>query len=458
MLSAKQDSIKNRQIAIILVLISIFSQAGFALPAKNVILMIADGAGFNTFACADYYQYGRLGEQPYDSFPVKLACTTFMINENDPQQYYDPNDCWADFNWAKGTAGYKNYTDSAAAATALNTGIKTLNGRLNVDKDGNYLITIAQIADSLGKTIGTVSTVQFSHATPAAVWSHNISRGNYEQIANEMIYNTGLDVIMGAGHPAYDNNGKLLPKNKWKTKFIGGLDTYNQLLNATTGQGWTFLDSKSDFKDLANNPLPAYDRLIAIAQAHETLQQKRSAKDPDILNQNVPDLATMAAAAIKVLAKDPDGFYLMIEAGAVDWANHGKNLARAIEEQIDFNHAVEAVIEWVKHNSTFEETLLIVTADHQTGQLWGPNAGPGTNTPFDLPKNNGKGNLPDAKYFSGGHTNVLVPLYAIGNGSDKFKKLIDGTDLKAAKAWNFSGKYVDNTDVFTVIKAAITKK
>ena len=70
-------------------------------------------------------------------------------------------------------------------------------------------------------------------------------------------------------------------------------------------------------------------------------------------------------------------------------------------------------------NSSWDETLLIVTSDHETGQIWGPNAGPKSKTPFDMPKNNGAGELPSAKYFHNGHTNVLVPLYSIGAGSEK---------------------------------------
>ena len=87
----------------------------------------------------------------------------------------------------------------------------------------------------------------------------------------------------------------------------------------------------------------------------------------------------------------------------------------------------------------------------------GENAGEKSATPFDLPKNRGKGVLPAAKHFSSGHTNVLVPLYARGPGSEMFGGLVDGKDEKAAEAWGFSGEYVDNTEVFVVMKAAIAE-
>jgi alkaline phosphatase len=419
-----------------------------AASAKNVILMISDGAGFNTFDCASYYQHGQRGKQVYDEFPIRLGCTTYSTNNRGG---YEPDKFWSEFKYAR-----KRPTDSAATATALYTGAKTKNGRLCTDRDGKKLTTIAEIADSAGKSTGTVSSVMFSHATPGAVWAHNDSREEYEQIAREMICDSSLDVIMGCGHPRYDNNGKLLPMDDWETEYCGGKTLFNEIITASTKRGWTFIESRYDFEAIASNPRPLFDRVIGIAQCRETLQYNRDGKSPGNLNKNIPTLATMTRAAINVLAKDEDGFFLMIEGGAVDWASHDNNLARMIEEQIDFNTAVEAVVEWVHIESSWDETLLIITADHETGQLWGPKAGPRSQTPFNLPQNNGASTLPGARYFSGEHTNALVPLYVIGPGAELFQSLVDGKDTMAAAAWGFSGRYVDNTDVFKVMKEANT--
>jgi alkaline phosphatase len=418
-----------------------------AARARNVILMISDGAGFNAFDCAGYYQHGKLGEQVYDKFPVKLGCTTYSAENAGG---YEPDKFWSDFKYAR-----KKPTDSAAAATALYTGVKTENGRLCTDSEGRKLVTIAEIADSAGKSTGTISSVMFSHATPAAVWAHNDSRDEYEQIAREMISGSGLDVIMGCGHPRYDDNGKLLPMDDWETEYCGGDDMFADILTASTKRGWTFIESKHDFLALAENSAPVFDRVIGVAQCRQTLQYNRDGEDMGDLNRNVPSLANMAGAAINVLAGDEEGFFLMIEGGAVDWAGHDNNLARIIEEQIDFNNAVEAAVKWVRTESSWDETLLIITADHETGQLWGPNAGPKSQAPFSLPQNKGAGQLPGAKFFSGDHTNALVPIYAIGPGAELFESLAKGKDTTAAKAWGFSGRYVDNTDVFKVMKEAI---
>ncbi|NCC94908.1 MAG: alkaline phosphatase, partial [Opitutae bacterium] len=116
-----------------------------------MILMISDGAGFNAFQAAGYFEHGELGKQPYDGFPVHLACTTYMLNFVDAEgrpipaprdgsvpegavaawpQLYDPLAMWSDFNYPMGANDYMAFTDSAAAATALYTGRKTTSGRL----------------------------------------------------------------------------------------------------------------------------------------------------------------------------------------------------------------------------------------------------------------------------------------------------------------------------------------
>jgi alkaline phosphatase len=253
---------------------------------------------------------------------------------------------------------------------------------------------------------------------------------------------------MGAGNPDYDNNGQPASKT---AQYVGGEATWNQLRDGTTGQGWSLAESKSDFETYAVDAATCPPRLIGVAQIHATLQERRSSGYP--LNTNVPNLATMAKAAINVLAQDPDGFFLMIEGGAVDWANHDNKLDRMLEEMTDFNLAAEAVVSWIETFSSWSETLLIVTADHECGCLWGPGAGAAT---FPGIVNNGAGTLPGAVYYSGSHTNQLVPLYARGAGSDLFAAYVDGIDAAAALQWGFSGQYIDNTDIFSVMYAAAT--
>jgi alkaline phosphatase len=198
--------------------------------------MVTDGAGYNAFNITSYYEYGKLGNQPYDEFPVQLSCTTDALKRNGERMGYDPKQYWSDFDY-----GLEYYTDSAAAVTALCTGEKTLPGRIATDKDDNPLETIAEIADKQSKNTGVVTTVYFSHATPAGVYAHNISRNNLEEISKEMILESGLDVIMGCGHPWYNNDGQKLPM--YKEGIFPGRKVFAKL---DSGQlGWKFLDKKA---------------------------------------------------------------------------------------------------------------------------------------------------------------------------------------------------------------------
>lgn len=471
-----------------------------AEQAKHVILMIADGAGFNAFQAAGYYEHGALGKQPYDRFPIHYGCTTYMLNyvdaENVPiraaagkvpngasgavPQGYDAEQMWRDFNYCRGEDNYLAFTDSAAAATAMYTGVKTTRGRMATAWQGKAkLTTIAELADRVGKATGTISSVQVSHATPGAVWAHNPSRNNYAALFEQMLYRSGLDVIMGAGHPGYDNSGARLDGRTDRSgstayKYVGGRKTWDDLTDGDGAAGFSFIEQKSDFQRLADGSggdgaaLPR--RVVGIAQAQKTLQFERRGRGmaPGApLNDGVASLETMTQAALNVLADDPDGFFLMVEGGAVDWANHENDLERMIEELIDFNRSVRAVVDWVASHSSWEETLLIVTSDHECGMLWGKStyldrddnghfdAGIDAFEDWEPIRNRGKGRVPGCQYGSGGHTNMLVPLRAIGAGSRQFDVLVDAVDSRAGRAWGFSGKVVDNTDVFTVIKAAL---
>lgn len=147
----------------------------------------------------------------------------------------------------------------------------------------------------------------------------------------------------------------------------------------------------------------------------------------------------MAKVALNVLDNDEDGFFLMIEGGAVDWAGHANQNGRLIEEQEDFNQAVEAVCDWVEANSSWSETLVIVTGDHETGYLTG------TAGVYDEVINYGQGVMPAMAWNSGNHTNQLIPFYAKGSGAEIFKKL-------ANEFYPVRGNYLDNTEISEAIR------
>ena len=196
-----------------------------AKAPKNVILMVSDGIGFNGWLAADYYQ-GKSGTQSYQitrpdgTQPRVYGLAHNALNLIDEhgellgrgadvadaagavEQGYDPMTRWlqfdnAMFNDFTAAGSYTSYTDSAAAGTALMSGIKTSNGRLNMSWDSTQSFTpITQFAQAAGMATGVVSSVMISHATPAAAVATNISRNNYADIFQQMV-NAELTVLMG---------------------------------------------------------------------------------------------------------------------------------------------------------------------------------------------------------------------------------------------------------------------
>jgi len=318
------------------------------------------------------------------------------------------------------------------------------------------------MAESTGKATGVVTSVPFSHATPAAFVAHNESRNNYHEIAHEMIMKSAVDVIMGCGHPFYDDDGKKLPSPDYKyasredwnavKKGIAGADADGNGL----ADFWTFIDSREDFQKLMSGEAP--DRLLGIPTAASTLEAGRSGGDEQSepfsppLTENVPTLTEMSKAALNVLDNDPDGFYLMIEAGAIDWTCHSNNGPRLVEEAVEMENMVQAVVAWVESNNSWDETLVIITADHETGYLTGPDSGDkvsasGESMPaYNELQNNGAGKMPGFEFHSGGHTNSLVPVFAKGASANGLATLARGNDP-------VRGSYIDNTDIALYLKS-----
>ena len=299
-------------------------------PPKNVIIFIADGAGFNHFIAADCYECNRTPCQQYEQFPVRLAMSTYSVRGS-----YDANAAWQSFNYVK-----INPTKSPAAATAMATGVKTYNMAIGVDSRHKPVMNLLERAEQLGKSTGVVTSVPFSHATPAGFAVHNNSKNNYKQIADDMLNKSAADVVMGCGNPFYNEDGKpvLMPDYK----YISAKD-WSDLSSGLSGgdadgdglpDRWTLIQTRARFQTLASGPTPK--RVFGIPQVFGTLQAERSGSKDALpyeapLIQTVPALEEMGRAALNVLDNDPDGFFLMIEGGAVDWAGHDNQSGRLIE-------------------------------------------------------------------------------------------------------------------------------
>lgn len=424
--------------------------AGPSLAAegpRNIILMIADGSGFNQSAAAACWLGEAAGPRLCATFAVVGAMATPPAG-----QVYDP-----ELFWAGGAAVTGHPTDSAAAITAMTTGRKTRNGALCTTADGAALTPLVDLLEQGGRSTGVVTSVPFSHATPAGAVVSNPHRSRYRDIAAAMLTASPIDVIMGAGHPDFDENGD--PAARADHRYVGGEELWREVQQGTLGgdadgdgrpDPWTLVTTRDQFRALAAGPVPG--RVLGVARVRETLQQQRRG-DAQAAPGVVPPLATvptlpeMSRAALHVLEDRPGGFFLLIEGGAVDWACHDNQLGRMVEEQLDFDAAVAAVVDWIGRHGGWEENLLVVTADHETGYLTGPVPADGQEQAcrFAHPLvAQGADRLPLIAWNSGDHTCSLVPFFTQGQGSALLRARLIRTDP-------VHGPFLDNTDLGEVL-------
>ncbi len=432
---------------------------------KNIIVFISDGMGYEHLRASNYYTYGKDNAQVFQQDDwVKYAMATYpsviSIEDGDTvySAGYNPRLASSDHEYVK-----SDYTDSGAAATSLSTGKKSYNGSIGMDIKGDTLTHISQAAKALGKATGIVSSVPLSHATPAGFVAHNEHRNNYAQIAQYLFFHSETDVIMAAGNPDFNNSGQ---PEEMNPRYVGGREVWEQLkanddrtdfstaggtfrVQDANGDGqpdpWTLIQAREEFQQLANGNTPR--RVLGVPQVYSTLQQSREAVEGHTMpfetpfSENVATLEEMTKAAINVLNQNSNGFFVMVEGGAVDWASHNNDSARMLEEQTDFNNAVNAAVKWVEENSSWDETLIIVTSDHECGYL----AGPGDPNPIYNPvTNNGEGKLPGMHWHFDSHTNVLVPFYAKGPGAELFSLMARQTDP-------VRGPFIENTDMASLV-------
>jgi alkaline phosphatase len=271
-------------------------------------------------------------------------------------------------------------TDSGAAGTALATGTKTKNGAIGMDSQGNRLKSILEIAEDHGLATGLVSTSSVTHATPASFIAHQSSRGSYEDIAKDFL-KTDIDVFIGGG---YNHFAKRADKqNLIDTLKLRGYEvdtSFNMILKSTAG------------------------RLVGFtAPIHNPYRLKGRG---DMLPQS-------SGKAIEILSKNNKGFFLMVEGSQIDWAAHANSADTLIDETLDFDKAVGVALDFARNDG---HTLVVVTADHETGGV--------TITEGEMETHKVK-----LSFSTNEHTAVMIPVYAFGPGSEKFTGIYDNTDI-----------------------------
>jgi len=442
---------------------------------RFAVLLVCDGCGPLHLQAANLYS-GITPDYQVDPRWSKGWVSTFPHGGS-----YDGGQAWTDFTYPlRGT------TDSAAAATAMVTGRKTANGRVSVDAGGaTRLASVGERARPLGIAVGAVTTVPVSHATPAALTSHNLLRGNTYAIADEAVF----------GDP--NTTGTVAVDPKYGGGFGSTLPVTDVLVG---GRGDGYVHPLQRDRLAADSGLPGRHRLVeGQAGVDGGAALLAAAADPDCTMLaglfdrpdlrvtapgggyllETPSLAQSTAAALTVLERSAGGFVLMVEGGAVDWAAHANDMDWVLGELLDFALAVETVVSWVDDPATaatWDTTLVVVTADHETAYLTAaPGVFPGrplapgsvTDATLALEKVNldtgrraswvdddppndrvDPGETVYWAWNSGGHSNTLVPLFARGAAADRFRQL-------AVHADPVRGPYVDNTELFAVIVEAL---
>ena len=315
----------KKQFFLTLVLMMLVCVQAVCGQAKYVFYFIGDGMGINQVDVTEVYLSALKGGRGSASllmtqFPVASMISTFSEDSD--------------------------VTDSAAAGTALSTGQKTNNYYIGVDSKNNPLETVAEKAKKAGKKVGITTTVQINHATPAAFYAHQKDRNMYYEISQDLI-RSGFDFFAGGG---FINRDKLYDNTP-------APDIYPLFEQA----GYYIAKGYHDFKANAG-------------KSQKTILVHKNWEIPDgipyAIDRTSEDLSLkqITEAAIEALTKDNNkGFFLMLEGGRIDWSGHANDAATTIKEVIDMDEAVQVAYEFYKKHP--KETLIVITADHETGGL-----------------------------------------------------------------------------------------
>ena len=298
-------------------------QSGFAAetpsPVKYVFLFIGDGLSLpQRMVTEDYRKIVEGKGLLINSLETQGYSTTFAANQL--------------------------ITDSAASGTAIACGSKTNIGWLGLDAQGNRIESIASVAKDNGRKVGILTSVSLDHATPAAFYAHNASRGNTYDIALE-IFDSGFDLFAGGGFLNAD--GKNVA------------DAKGNIFDLAKQKGWVVSRTKEEF----NNLKPTDKTVLAV-----TPRFSDSFSIPYSIDMNDDDLtlADFTAKAIELLDND-NGFFIMVEGGKIDWMCHANDAATTIHEVIAFDDAVKVAYDFAQKHP--DETLIVITGDHETGGL-----------------------------------------------------------------------------------------
>ena len=296
------------------------------------------------------------------------------LSEISASQFYNDNPSNFEKFYNIGLSKTSSYndliTDSAASATAIACGVKTYNGAIGVDKDTLSVRTIVEEVSMRGMSTGLISTSSITHATPASFYAHVKQRSMSEEIALDLV-GSEIDFFAGGGLNYFKNRKDKL-----------------NLLNQLEDNGFIVYTE--------HLPYFTVEKKQAILLANNAMKPMKDGRG-DFL----PDATKLA---IDKLSKNENGFFLMIEGSQIDWGGHDNDAEYLISELIDFDNTIGVALDFAANDG---ETLVIVTADHETGG-------------FTLGPDNNDYNKIKPVFSIGGHSATMVPVFAKGPGSEKF--------------------------------------
>ena len=333
------------------------ANAEYAQP-QNVILMIGDGMGFNIIEATQRVYRDQLyqGKMAMNHISFQSAQCTYSVSSD--------------------------ITDSAAGATALGTGYKTLNGTLAMDYTlTDNFETVMEMAVEKGKSTGLVVTKTVTDATPAAFVAHVNERTLQEEIAAQQmnaLTSGSLDLLLGGGYSYFE------------------AEVNQDVLTQSVAAGMNYTTS---WEEASAMGIP----LCGVF----------SEGNMDTTDADLPKLAQMTDLALRLLDQDDNGFFLMVEGSQIDTFGHANNYEQMVQECYDFDCAVAVVLRYIAMNP---DTVLVITADHETGDLWIPAVGTETNTG-------------EYDYTTLGHSSKKVPVFAVGYGIEALSGIRENTDI-----------------------------
>ncbi|MCW5205750.1 alkaline phosphatase [Desulfobulbus sp. F5] len=319
---------------------------------RNVIVMIGDGMGFPAVGLLDSYaKYAATS--PYKAAGIKTALEELADT---------------------GVIGFTSHeaanvlvTDSAASSTQIASGKAAGSEMIGVDEQGNPTETILEKAKKMGKATGLVSDTRLTHATPAGFAAHQTARAKENEIAVDLL-NNDVDVMLSGGlryfipqeasDEATDIHQSLKQRTSGKIKLKSSRKDSRNLIAEAEQKGYAVAFTKQQLEQAAGKKILG---LFSSSMMPDALQQRAELAKPE---RSTPTLKEMTGKALDTLAKHQNGFFLMVEAGQIDQAEHANDAGRLLHEMLVMDETLQVILNWVKQRN---DTLLIVLADHNTG-------------------------------------------------------------------------------------------